>query len=371
MYDRDRRLRRVHRDCSLAARTACYDHIVFDTAPTGHTLRLLSLPKAWTGFLADNYRGASCLGPHSGLKMREERFKAALAALSDPRMTTIVLVTRPEKSAIAEAARTSAELRALGLLNQRLVANGVFHATLNNDPVAQSLEQTGQQALSEMPEVLRLLPRDDVPLRSFDMVGLKALRAMLKFSTSDGERAASTDVTPSPASLSPDFAGLDRLIDALAAKGRGLVMVMGKGGVGTWMVAAALAVGLIQRGHGVHLSTTDPAAHLSMTLAGDLPGLRVDRIDPKMETERYVEKIMTTRGRDLDEQGRALLREDLRSPCTEEVAVFNAFSRIVAEARSAFVVLDTAPTGNAVVVGCNGSLSSTDDQRSIRRPGRR
>ena len=334
----------------LAGDEAGYDHIVFDTAPTGHTLRLLSLPKAWTGFLADNDRGATCLGPHSGLKMREERFKAALAALSDPHMTAIVLVTRPEKSAIAEAARTSAELSALGLLNQRLVANGVFHATLKDDPVAQSIELTGQQALSEMPEVLRLLPRDDVPLRSFDMVGLKALRAMLEFSTSDGERTASTDVTPSPVSLSPDSAGLDRLIDALATKERGLVMVMGKGGVGKTTVAAALAVGLIRRGHGVHLSTTDPAAHLSMTLAGDLPGLHVDRIDPKMETERYVEKIMTTRGRDLDEQGRALLREDLRSPCTEEVAVFHAFSRIVAEARSAFVVLDTAPTGHTLLL---------------------
>ena len=265
----------------LAGDEVGYDHIVFDTAPTGHTLRLLSLPKAWTGFLADNDRGASCLGPHSGLKMREERFKAALAALSDPRMTVIVLITRPEKSAIAEAARTSTELSALGLFNERLVVNGVFKATLDDDPIAQSLERTGQQALSEMPELLRLLPRDDVPLRSFDMVGLTALRTLLKPSMSDGERAASTDVAPLPASLAPASAGLDRLIDALAAKGQGLVMVMGKGGVGKTTVAAALAVGLIQRGHGVHLSTTDPAAHVSMTLAGDLPGLRVDRIDPK------------------------------------------------------------------------------------------
>ena len=113
-----------------------FDHIVFDTAPTGHTLRLLSLPQAWSGFLAGNDRGASCLGPHSGLKMQEERFKAALAALSDPAKTTVILVTRPDKGAIAEAARTSEELHTLGLYNQRLVVNGVFHASDPQDAIA-------------------------------------------------------------------------------------------------------------------------------------------------------------------------------------------------------------------------------------------
>lgn len=322
-----------------------YDHVVFDTAPTGHTLRLLSLPKAWTGFLAGNDRGASCLGPHSGLKMREERFKAALAALSDPLRTTIVLVTRPERSAIVEAARTSTEFGALGLSNQRLVVNGVFRATLADDAIAQSLERTGNQVLAEMPEPLRRLPRDDVPLRPFDMMGLPALRALLGAAPHGTDRAA-----PAAVEQAPDLPGLDRLVDRLAADGRGLIMVMGKGGVGKTTVAAALAVGLVRRGHGVHLSTTDPAAHIEMTMAGAMQGLRVDRIDPKAETARYVEKIMATRGRDLDEGRRALLREDLRSPCTEEVAVFHAFSRIVAEARSAFVVLDTAPTGHTLLL---------------------
>jgi arsenite-transporting ATPase len=334
----------------LAGDETGYDHIVFDTAPTGHTLRLLSLPKAWTGFLADNNRGASCLGPHSGLKMREERFKSGLAALSDPLQTTIVLVTRPEKSAIAEAARTSTELRTLGLENQRLVVNGVFQASVANDPIAESLERTGRQALSEMPEPLRLLPHDAVPLRSFDMVGLLALRALLDTSPPGIDPDLPRHAGPPAPAMPHGVAGLDRLVDDLATQRQGLIMVMGKGGVGKTTVAAAVAVGLVQRGHEVHLSTTDPAAHVSMTLAGGLPGLRVDRIDPKAETARYIEKIMASRGRDLDEQGRALLLEDLKSPCTEEVAVFHAFSRIVAEARSAFVVLDTAPTGHTLML---------------------
>ncbi len=332
----------------LAGDTADYDHVIFDTAPTGHTLRLLSLPKAWTGFLEGNERGASCLGPHSGLKTQEERFRAAMLALADPSQTGFVLVTRPEKSALTEAARTSSELKALGLANQCLVVNGVLRAT-TSDPVAKSLAGLEQQILAQMPRALNRLPRDDVPLRPFDMVGIGALRALLDPTVVD-ESTTPTD-RGSPAKIHwEDLPDLSRLVDEIAASDRGLVMIMGKGGVGKTTVAAACAVGLVQRGHQVHLSTTDPAAHLVMTLEGELPGLWVDRIDPKAETERYVEKIMATRGARLGEQDRVLLREDLRSPCTEEIAVFQAFSRIVSEARSAFVILDTAPTGHTLLL---------------------
>ncbi|POR47572.1 arsenical pump-driving ATPase [Bosea psychrotolerans] len=328
----------------LADNSGAYDHVIFDTAPTGHTLRLLSLPKAWSGFLEVNEQGASCLGPHSGLKSREERFKAAMTALCNPAATTVILVTRPETSAIAEAARTATELRALSLANQRLVINGVFHAAIPSDPVAASLEEQGEQALAQMPPSLRELPRDDIPLRPFEMMGLEALRTLLR------PTRATANTLSTTVAFADDLPALDGLIDLLAADGKGLIMVMGKGGVGKTTIAAAIALGLVQRGHTVHLSTTDPAAHLATTLMGEAPGLRVDRIDPKAETERYIAKIMDQRGSKLDEQGQALLREDLASPCTEEVAVFHAFSHIVAEARSAFVVLDTAPTGHSLLL---------------------
>ena len=324
-----------------------YDHIVFDTAPTGHTLRLLSLPKAWTGFLDGNDRGASCLGPHSGLKMQEVRFKAALDALSDAAKTTVILVTRPDRGAIAEAAHTSDELRELGLNNQRLAINGVFHASERSDAVARAIEDLGQQALDAMPPSLRALPQDRVPLRAFDTVGLPALRALL---TAGADPIPITAHTASTADASDELQGLDALADELAAAGHGLIMVMGKGGVGKTTVAAALALGLIQRGRTVHLSTTDPAAHLAGTLDGNVPGLSLSRIDPKVETRRYIDKIMAARSPRLDAAEQALLLEDLQSPCTEEVAVFHAFSRIVSEGRSAFVVLDTAPTGHSMLL---------------------
>ena len=328
----------------LAGDAKGFDHVVFDTAPTGHTLRLLSLPKAWTGFLEGNDRGASCLGPHSGLKMQEDRFRAGLEALSDPARTAIVLVTRADKAALREAARTHGELVELGLANQHLVVNAVFRASLPDDAVAAAMQRVGDEALAVMPDALRAMPQDQVPLRSFDMVGLPALRMLLQAAPPPESLVAGA---ASPATVLPT---LKALADELATKERGLVMVMGKGGVGKTTIAAALAVELARRGKTVHLSTTDPAAHLASTLEGQVPGLEVSRIDPVAETQRYIDKMMASRGADLDEAGRALLLEDLRSPCTEEVAVFHAFSRTVNEARSTFVVLDTAPTGHTLLL---------------------
>jgi arsenite/tail-anchored protein-transporting ATPase len=322
---------------------ADYDHVIFDTAPTGHTLRLLNLPAAWDAFIETNSTGTSCLGPLSGLKSQHATYKASLTALQDPRRTTVVLVARPDNSALAEADRTRAELESLGIGHQRLVVNGWFVATDRSDPVAVALEARAQAALDAAPAGLLALPRIQVPLLPWAPIGAEALRRVF------GSLDAVAERPTAPPAPTLDEASFGRLIDVLGSARRGVVLTMGKGGVGKTTIAAAVALGLAQRGHRVHLSTTDPASHLEPTLAGAHADISVSRIDPARETQRYVEEVLaTTTG--LDERGRALLEEDLRSPCTEEIAVFRAFARVVALGQDGFVVLDTAPTGHTLLL---------------------
>jgi arsenite-transporting ATPase len=322
--------------------TAAFDHVLFDTAPTGHTLRLLSLPSAWEGFLAGNTTGASCLGPLAGLQDRRRLYRDTVLALADRAATTLVLVSRPEAVALGETERTSRELSALGVANQHLVVNGVFVATDRKDPVAVALERRGRAALDEIPAGLARLPRTTAPLAPNNLLGADALRAFL-----EGTVAAPRAAPPQGAI---DLPTLGELVDALASAGRGVILTMGKGGVGKTTVAAAIAVALAERGFPVRLTTTDPAAHLAATVHGDRPNLSVQRIDPKAETAAYAAEVMAAAGKDLDAGGKALLAEDLRSPCTEEVAVFRAFAAAVAEGERGFVVLDTAPTGHTILL---------------------
>jgi arsenite-transporting ATPase len=321
-----------------------YDHIIFDTAPTGHTIRLLQLPGAWSGFLEEGKGDASCLGPLAGLEKQREQYKAAVDALADAGRTRLILVARAQQSTLREVARTHEELAGIGLKQQHLVINGILpKVEAENDVLAAAIYQREQTALDSIPEVLKSLPQDFVSLKAFDLVGLEALRQLL----SDTPYQVSAN---NNSLIKVDKPSLSSLVDSIAADGHGLVMTMGKGGVGKTTVAAAVAVELARRGLPVHLTTSDPAAHLSDTLNGTLDNLTVSRIDPHEETERYRNHVLETKGAHLDAQGRALLEEDLRSPCTEEIAVFQAFSRIIREAGKKFVVMDTAPTGHTLLL---------------------
>ena len=320
-----------------------YDHILFDTAPTGHTIRLLQLPGSWTEFLSTG-GDASCLGPLAGLDKHRATYAAAVEALTDPTSTRLVLVARPQSSALKEIERTFSELTAIGMTNGFVVINGVLPESAGEEPIAAALRRREAAATAALPAALADLPRDVVELEAGNVVGIDALRAFFVSGSADTAAAVMAD----PAAV-PD-APLVGLVDEIERDGHGLVMCMGKGGVGKTTIAAAVALALAERGHEVLLTTTDPAAHLTDTLGAVVDGLTVTRIDPETALEQYTARVMATKGRDLDEPGRAALAEDLMSPCTMEVAVFQQFSRAVHDSRRRFVVMDTAPTGHTLLL---------------------
>lgn len=328
-----------------------YDAIIFDTAPTGHTLRLLELPAAWASFSEENPEGASCLGPTSALKSSQERYNKVVSTLRDAAQTTFYLVARAEQSSLKEASRTREELKELGLNNQKLLVNGVFKSLDPTDPFAVKMEDMVQKQLNSLPKNLQGLALQQYPLLPYNILGIDKLRSLLDVQLQE-------EIVNKKLSQQNEFSreinGMDQLVEDLTRdQDHGLIMTMGKGGVGKTIAASALAIMIARKGFEVHLTTTDPAAHIQdfMEQLGELPPtLTVDRIDPKAETQRYTEKVLAQKGARLDEQGKKLLREDLKSPCTEEVAVFHAFSKAIQQAKRKFVVIDTAPTGHTLLL---------------------
>ncbi|MFN4762827.1 arsenical pump-driving ATPase [Gillisia sp. Q332] len=328
-----------------------FDVIIFDTAPTGHTLRLLELPAAWASFSEENPDGASCLGPTSALKSSQDRYNKVVETLRDANQTTFYLVSRAERSSLKEASRTSEELKELGLNNQKLLINGVFKALDHSDDFAVKMEEIAEKQLESIPQNLRDLEQQQFPLLPYNVLGIQKLRSLLDEKLQ--EKVVEEKLSEAK-ETNPFLKGIDELVnDLTAAQDHGLIMTMGKGGVGKTITASALAIMIARKGFEVHLTTTDPAAHVQdfIDQLGELPAnITIDRIDPKVETQRYTDKVLGQKGGNLDEAGKKLLLEDLKSPCTEEVAVFHAFSKAIQQAKRKFVVIDTAPTGHTLLL---------------------
>jgi arsenite/tail-anchored protein-transporting ATPase len=333
---------------NLLANTAvvdAYEHIIFDTAPTGHTLRLLQLPTAWSGFLEESTHGASCLGPLSGLSEKKQIYSLTMDALSDRTKTTLILVARPDESSLFEANRASKELKEIGISNQILIVNGLMQSYLPEDKISSSFYQRQRNALKQIPDDLKQVGTYSLPFVSYSLTGVKNLRYLFKQYTMPATQSYVETQTIS-------LPGLNEMIEDFSANNTRVIFTMGKGGVGKTTMASAIAVGLVEKGHRVHLTTTDSAAHLEFVFqTGELnENLTISRIDPKAEVEAYKKEVLSKVSNELDDEALAYIKEDLNSPCTEEIAVFRAFAEVVARAKDEFVVIDTAPTGHTLLL---------------------
>jgi len=329
-----------------------YDHIIFDTAPTGHTLRMLQLPSAWSNFISESTHGASCLGQLSGLESKKEVYKNAVSTLADKEKTTLILVSRPEISPLKEAERASKELQDIGVNNQILVMNGVREE--HEDYLSDSIYKKQQKALMDIPEALKIIETFKIPLRPYNVTGLENVRAFLKDSNIkyNNEKLSVNNMSK-----------LIDIIESLYNTDKKVIFTMGKGGVGKTTVAAAIAVGLTKKGKKVHLTTTDPAAHLKFVL-DEGHGITLSHIDEKEELEKYKEEVLSKARETMSEDDISYVEEDLRSPCTQEIAVFRAFADIVERSENEVVVIDTAPTGHTLLLLDSTQSYNREIQRS-------
>lgn len=328
-----------------------FDHIIFDTAPTGHTLRMLQLPSAWSNFISENTHGASCLGQLSGLESKKEVYKNAVSNLADKTKTTLILVSRAEESPLKEAERASNELKEIGVANQILVVNGVLEKY--DDDLSTALYNKQQKALNDIPVGLKGIERYKIPLRPYNITGLENVRALLK----ESNIKVSTDKINTTT-----IPKLNNVIEDIFNSNKKVIFTMGKGGVGKTTIAAAIAIGLAKKGKKVHLTTTDPAAHLKFVV-DESYGITLSSIDEKKELEKYKEEVLSKARETMSDADIEYVEEDLRSPCTQEIAVFRAFAEIVGKSENEVVVIDTAPTGHTLLL-----LDSTQSyHREIQR----
>ncbi|NQY94717.1 MAG: arsenical pump-driving ATPase [Campylobacteraceae bacterium] len=326
-----------------------FDHIILDTAPTGHTLRLLALPAAWNDFIADNQTGSSCLGPISGLSEYKNIYDNVVKNLKDEKQTLLIMVSRAEELSLMEASKASLELKKQGMKNQHLIINGVFEDE-TDDEIALAFFKKSQKSLKNIPSNLENMPQTKIGFYPKGILGIESLRTLIK--QEDALEFANAPMKLKN-SLEKTLSGIhswEELLDDIEKDSNGVIMTMGKGGVGKTTIASMIASKLSSRGHKVTLSTTDPASHLEYIAQNEHSNLTIEKIDPKVELQRHVSEVIEKNEKILSKEDMDLLKEELSSPCIEEIAIFQAFAKTISKGVDGFVVLDTAPTGHTLLL---------------------
>ncbi len=344
-----------------------FDIVIFDTAPTGHTLRLLELPVEWSGVIEkaakDNSGGQTCIGPAAALAESKAKFDRAISAMRNPDMTTFVFVLRPESTPIYEAKRSISELNKLGINSQEIIVNGVYPEKACDNPfmIARFMKQ--QQFLHTIMEKFPL-PAKVVELGSEEIKGIASLTDMSEklfnnptiLSKYNFINKTVDKITTTNGSLQSNKA-ITKLLTPLNGQKR-VIFFAGKGGVGKTSVSAATALWVAHAGYKTLLLTTDPASHLKQvfdqevterpTLVEGEKNLWFTHIDAKKAVEEYKENILNEARKKYDANRVIAIEEELNSPCTEEMAIFEKFIEFVARKDFDVIVFDTAPTGHTL-----------------------
>ena len=338
-----------------------YDVVIFDTAPTGHTIRLLELPAEWTQSIdaASAGSGQTCIGPAAAIQDAKLKYERALAALRNASFSTFVFVLHPEAIAIRETRRAIGELKKLGINNFRLIVNGIIQADDAEDPLFAARAEMQADYLVQIKREFAM-PQKRMILLPGEIMGVEGLREVGRIFF-DGEKARLDSDAADEKTVGEDFASsFDDIRSRIQPNGhRRTLFFAGKGGVGKTVASCVTAVWLAQQGYKTLLLTTDPAAHLGDVLdtpVGDeiaavagQPDLWAVKIDPKTAAETYKARILEdARKRGRPESAIAVMEEELNSPCTEEMAAFDKFIEYASQPDWQAVVFDTAPTGHTL-----------------------